>query len=90
MSFKNGLIFMYRKILTRKEVESYLKDRRNWGRWKDNPGASTINLITEQKKIEAAKLVKDGVSISLSTPLPVEASTANTRPVDFYLKKLIN
>jgi len=79
---------MDRKIPTRKEVESYLKDRRNWGRWKDNPGAGTINLITEQKKIEAAKLVKDGVSISLSTPLPVEASTANTRPVDFYLKKL--
>ena len=48
---------MDRKIPTRKEVESYLKDRRNWGRWKDNPGAGTINLITEQKKIEAAKRV---------------------------------
>ena len=32
-------------VPTKEEVESYLKDRRNWGRWGDKSGAGTINLI---------------------------------------------
>jgi len=79
---------MQRQIPTREQVESYLSDRRNWGRWKDNPSAGTINLITPKKRIDAARLVKTGEAVSLSNPLPVESSTANVRPVDFYLKKL--
>ena len=78
---------MQRQIPTREQVESYLSDRRNWGRWKDNPAAGTINLVTPKKRIDAAKLVKTGESVSLSNPLPVDSSTANIRPVDFYLKK---
>ena len=79
---------MQRELPTRKEVECYLADRRNWGRWKENPSAGTINLITSKKIVDASRLVKTGESISLSNPLPVESSPANSRPVDFYLKKL--
>ncbi len=79
---------MQNKVPSRSEVEGYLSEKRNWGRWKENPGAGTINLITDQKRIYATKFVITGKSISLSKPLPVEPTKANLKPVDFYIKRL--
>ena len=79
---------MDRKVPSNSEVESYLNDRRNWGRWKERPGAGAVNLITAEKRIQAAGLVKTGKSISLARPLPVDPSHDNTKPVDFYMKRL--
>lgn len=69
------------------EVESYLKDLRNWGRWKERPGAGTLNLITDQKRREATTFVRSGKPFSLGRPLPVEPSVDNPRPSDFYIKR---
>jgi|TARA_B100001750_G_scaffold241701_1_gene253706 kynurenine formamidase len=75
-------------VPSKKEIASYLRDRRNWGRWKDNPGAGTLNLITETKRVEAASYVRSGKPFSLGRPLPVEPSLDNPRPSDFYIKRL--
>ena len=32
---------------TREEVMSYLRERRNWGRWGDKGSAGAMNLITD-------------------------------------------
>ena len=79
---------MEREIPTRDQVESYLREGRNWGRWPEKPGAGTVNLITDEKRREAASLVRTGRTISLARPLAVDAFPDNMRPVDFYMKRM--
>jgi hypothetical protein len=38
----------------------------NWGRWGKDDQAGTVNLITPAKRKQAAALVKEGISISMS------------------------
>ncbi len=76
-----------RPLPTREDVESYLRDRRNWGRWGDRGAAGAINLIDDAKRLEAASLVKKGRNISLSRPFPVTPSEENPRPAVHFLMK---
>ena len=48
-----------RQIPTKDEVDSYLRDT-NWGRWGEKGSAGALNLIDEEKRISAAKLVDQG------------------------------
>lgn len=70
---------------TREEVLSYLKNRRNWGRWKENGSAGAINLITPDKRLAALKMPTKGRSISLSRPWNVDPSFENQRPAQQYM-----
>ncbi|MDP3061762.1 MAG: cyclase family protein, partial [Chloroflexota bacterium] len=70
---------------TRSEVDSYLKDRRNWGRWGEKGGAGAINLITPAKRVAAARLVRKGRSVSLSRPFPVTPASNNPQPAQHYV-----
>ena len=72
---------------TRADIESYLKDRRNWGRWGDRGAAGAINLIDDAKRLEAVSLVKTGRNVSLSRPFPVTPSAENPRPAQHHLMK---
>ena len=54
-----------RNTPTKEEVDGYLKDT-NWGRWGENGGAGALNLITNQKRLDAIGLVKKGRTVSLS------------------------
>ena len=73
---------------TREQVAGYLKDGRNWGRWPDNPEAGAVNLITAEKRVQAAGLVKTGRAVSLARPLPLDPAPNNPTPVHYYLKKV--
>lgn len=46
------------------EIWSYPKKLSNWGRWGANDELGTLNLITPQKRLQAHKLVKEGVTVS--------------------------
>jgi kynurenine formamidase len=70
---------------TKEEVESYLSDRRNWGRWGNKGGAGAMNLVTPEKRLGAAKLVRSGRTVSLSRPFPVVPSVENARPAQHYV-----
>lgn len=72
-------------IPSKEEVESYLSDRRNWGRWGDKGGAGAINLITPEKRVQAGKLIRSGRNVSLSRPFPVVPSVENPRPAQHYV-----
>ena len=41
---------------------------RNWGRWGDDDVLGTLNFIDDDKRVEAASLVRTGRSFSLSQP----------------------
>jgi kynurenine formamidase len=76
---------MEHRLPTKAEVDSYLRDRRNWGRWGDRGSAGAINLITPQKRLAAARLVRNGRMVSLSRPFPVTPSVENPRPAHHYM-----
>jgi hypothetical protein len=59
-----------RPLPTAEEVRSYIRDRRNWGRWGKDDQVGAINLITPAKRVAATRLVKSGRSVSLSRPFP--------------------
>jgi kynurenine formamidase len=44
------------------------KELSNWGRWGDDDEIGTLNFITAEKRVAAAKLVKTGKSINLGIP----------------------
>ncbi|MGM7669251.1 cyclase family protein [Microbacterium sp. A93] len=58
---------------------------RNWGRWGEDDVLGTLNFIDKAKRIEAAALVRDGVSISLAqsfdTDGPQRGWRRRTNPV---------
>ena len=74
-----------RQSPSKAEVMSYLRERRNWGRWGEKGSAGAINLITAQKRLEAVALVEKGRTVSLSRPLPVEPRLENPRPAQHYM-----
>ncbi|PYR83945.1 MAG: cyclase [Acidobacteria bacterium] len=63
------------------DFERLFKQNTNWGRWGNDDVLGTINLITEQKRKQAAALVKSGVSISVAHDLSTEQAADNPRPL---------
>ena len=75
-----------RTVPSKDTVMSYLRERRNWGRWGDKGSAGAINLITAEKRIQAASLVRSGRNVSLSRPFPVTPSAENPRPAQHFMR----
>ncbi len=53
----------------------------NWGRWGEDDQLGTINLITGEKKVQAAALVKQGTAVSLANNLSKEKTQNNPEPL---------
>ncbi len=51
--------------VTKPEFEAMMKSLSNWGRWGAADEMGTLNLITPEKRKQAAGLIKDGVTVSL-------------------------
>ncbi|MCY4653439.1 MAG: cyclase family protein, partial [Dehalococcoidia bacterium] len=75
-----------RKVPTKEEVLGYLSERRNWGRWGDKGSAGAMNLIDDQKRLQAIGLVQKGRTVSLSRPFPVTPNAENPRPAQQYVQ----
>ncbi len=67
------------------EIRTYLRERRNWGRWGDDDQRGAINLITSEKRVKAARLVTTGRLVSLSRDIPKDPSSGNPRPAQHYV-----
>lgn len=65
--------------LTKVDVEAMMKSLSNWGRWGDDDQLGALNLITPEKRKEAARLVVDGVTVSLAHNA-VKTETASSPP----------
>jgi kynurenine formamidase len=77
-----------RPIPSKAEVEGYLRERRNWGRWGNDDQVGAINLITAEKRIQAASLVRSGRSISLSREFPKTPAPNNANPAQHFMKMM--
>jgi len=68
--------------VTKQMVEQWMDDLSNWGRWGAADELGTINLITPEKRLAAAKLVRAGVSVSLSHNVNKVKSAENSSPFE--------
>ena len=48
------------------EVLTWFDQLSNWGRWGDDDRLGTLNHVTPAKRVAAAQLVREGVSVSCS------------------------
>jgi kynurenine formamidase len=71
-----------RKATTKAEVEAWMKELSNWGRWGKDDRLGAINLITPEKRKAAAALVRDGVAVSLAHDVLEETSPDNPTPFE--------
>jgi len=68
------------------EVKGYLRSLSNWGRWGSADQLGTINLITPAKRIAAAGLVRDGVSVTCARPIVTDITADTTfQPLRFMV-----
>ena len=70
---------------TLEKLDQWMKEISNWGRWGDEDQLGTLNLITPQLRKQAAALVQEGISVSLSMDLDVDSSINNTQPFQHTL-----
>jgi kynurenine formamidase len=57
----------------------------NWGRWGKDDEIGALNLITPEKRKQAAALVKEGVSVSLSGDADTVQAVDNPNPYEFKM-----
>lgn len=55
-----------KKKLTKADIDAMMTSLSNWGRWGKDDQLGALNLITPQKRKQAAALVQDGVTVSLA------------------------
>ena len=55
-----------RKALTKADIDDMMTSLSNWGRWGKDDQRGTLNLITPEKRKQAATLVSDGVTVSMA------------------------
>ena len=75
-----------RPLPSSSEVRSWIRERRNWGRWGKDDQVGALNLVTPAKRAAAARLVRSGRSVSLSRPFPKEPGPNNALPAQHYMK----
>ena len=56
----------YPRNLTKDDIDRWMTELSNWGRWGKDDQMGTVNLITNAKRKQAAGLVKEGISVSMA------------------------
>jgi kynurenine formamidase len=69
-----------KRKLTKADVDRWITELSNWGRWGKTDQIGTVNLITAAKRKEAAALVQEGYPISLSHDTLKEKAADNGNP----------
>lgn len=66
--------------MTKADVDRWMTELSNWGRWGKDDQLGTLNLITPAKRRQAAALAKEGYTISLAHDVLTEKAVDNARP----------
>ena len=69
-----------RETWTKAQFDQLFKQLSNWGRWGKDDQLGTFNLITPERRRQAAALVKSGISVSLARDLNQKKSVDNPDP----------
>jgi hypothetical protein len=66
--------------VTKADVDRWMTELSNWGRWGKDDQMGALNFITPSTRKEAARLVKDGYSVSLEHDVLTERTPENPAP----------
>ena len=66
--------------LTKADIDRWMTELSNWGRWGAADQLGAVNLITPEKRKQASKLVREGIVISLARDTNNEAAPDNEAP----------
>jgi len=66
--------------LTKADIDRWMTELSNWGRWGATDQLGAVNLITPEKRKQATKLVREGIVISLARDTNDEAAPDNDAP----------
>jgi kynurenine formamidase len=66
--------------VTEAEFDRWMTELSNWGRWGKDDELGALNLITPAKRKAAARLVREGISVSLSHDAEKDKAADNPRP----------
>lgn len=76
---------MAAKIPTEEQVLEWMLSLSNWGRWGEDDQLGCLNMITPEKRRQAAALVTDGVTVSCSRPIVTDITPDITHQVQRYM-----
>ena len=71
--------------LTNEDVDQWMEELSNWGRWGPDDQLGALNLITPEKRVQAAALVQEGFTVSLSRDATKEKSIDNSSPYEHVM-----
>jgi kynurenine formamidase len=67
--------------VSRAQVDRWMTELSNWGRWGEGDQKGTLNLITPAKRRAALRLVRDGISVSLAHTIDKVQAPDSPRPI---------
>ena len=70
------------KLVDSETFDRWMSDLSNWGRWGKDDERGTVNLITPDKRIEAARLVQKGIPVSLARDVEKVKTVDNPYPFE--------
>ena len=73
------------EIPSEAQVLEWMTSLSNWGRWGDNDQKGCLNLITPEKRKQAASLVRDGIPVSCARPITTDMTPEVTYQVQRYM-----
>lgn len=68
--------------LTQADILAMVEELSNWGRWGADDELGAINLITPEKRKQAATYVRSGISVSLARDVETEPAADNPKPFE--------
>lgn len=79
IGMSSGLAFSQ---LEKESVDDWMSSLSNWQRWGPTDELGTMNLITPETRVAAAKLVTTGVSVSMAHEVLTELAADNGNPYE--------
>jgi kynurenine formamidase len=70
------------RAVTAEQYQRWKTELSNWGRWGGDDELGALNLITPEKRRQAAALVRDGVSVSLAADADTVQAVDNPQPYE--------
>jgi putative cyclase len=77
-------------VVSGAEYERWKTELSNWGRWGKDDQIGALNLITPEKRKQAAGLVKEGFSVSLAGDADTVQAVDNPNPYDVKMLAIGN
>jgi kynurenine formamidase len=78
-----------RPAVTKQQVDRWMKENNNWGRWGKDDQIGALNLVTEEKRRQALALARTGTVVSLARP-PVLVPKAKSEGAGAHLEIELN